>query len=199
MNKSYRLIGLTGPTGAGKSSVSKFFEESGFAVVNADEIAHKALLDADCIKDLTEAFSEDILSPDKSINRKALAKAAFKDKESTETLNAITHPVIIRLSDAEFKKLAEAGFKDIIFDAPTLFEAGMDSICDLIISVTAPLEIRKKRIIERDALTDSQANQRISAQKDNSFYAEKSDYVIENNSTPEALKARTEEVIKELI
>lgn len=198
-DKIYRLIGLTGPTGAGKSSVSKVFSESGFAVVNADEVAHNALLDTECIRRLVSAFGKEILCDDNSINRKALAKAAFATKENTRTLNSITHPVIIRLSEDKFTNLADAGYKNIIFDAPTLFEAGMDKDCDLIISVICPLDERIKRIIKRDNITRDEALARINAQKDNTFYTERSDFVIENNGDIETLTKRTEEIIKEII
>ena len=198
-NKTYRLIGLTGPTGAGKSSVSKIFAECGFAVVNADEVAHKALCDTECIENLMSAFGKDILTSDHSVNRKALAKVAFSSKENTQTLNSITHPVIIRLSFECFKSLADAGYKNIIFDAPTLFEAGIDKDCDLIISVVCPVNERIKRIMERDNITEAEALARISAQKDNSFYTERSDFVIENNTNSENLAKRTQEIIKEII
>ena len=198
-NKTYKLIGLTGPTGAGKSSVSRILEECGFAVVNADEIAHKALLDTECIKNLVSAFGDSILNPDNTVNRKALAKVAFSSKENTKLLNSITHPVIIRLSGEKFSDIAAAGYKNIIFDAPTLFEAGMDKDCDLIVSVICPLDERIKRIIERDNITKDEALARISAQKDNAFYTERSDFVIENNCDSETLLVRTHNIGKEII
>ena len=197
-NKNYRLIGLTGPTGAGKSSVSSIFERYGFAVVNADEIAHKALEDTACKESLTQTFGKEILNPDGTINRKSLAKSAFANSDNTKKLNDLTHPVIIRLSQEAFEELS-ADYKSIIFDAPTLFEAGMDTMCDLIISVAAPLELRTKRITERDNLTKEQALARISAQHENSFYTDRSDYVIVNDCDLDTLTMRTEKIIKEII
>lgn len=198
-NKKYRLIGLTGPTGAGKSSVGKFFRENGFAVVDADKIAHKALCDPDCTHNLVKSFGDSILNAEGGINRKALAKCAFSDKESTQKLNSITHPVITELSLKEFEKLSDEGFENIIFDAPTLFEAGMDSLCDYIVSVIAPVEIRAERIKQRDNLNDEQAKARISAQKDDIFYANRSDFVIVNDTDEDTLRKRTETIIKEIL
>ncbi|MBE6738571.1 MAG: dephospho-CoA kinase [Ruminococcaceae bacterium] len=199
MSKEYRLIGLTGPTGSGKSAVSHIFEENGFASVDADKIAHKALCDKECIKKLTEAFGTDILSKDDTINRKALAKVAFSNKENTELLNSITHPVIIALSLNEFEDLSLKGYKNIIFDAPTLFEANMDKMCDLIISVIAPKELRLERILNRDNITEEQAYARIKAQKEDSFYTDKSNFVIVNDKDFDTLLSNTNKIIKEII
>jgi len=199
LSKEYRLIGLTGPTGSGKSAVSHIFEENGFASVDADKIAHKALCDKECIKKLTEAFGTDILSKDDTINRKALAKVAFSNKENTELLNSITHPVIIALSLNEFEDLSLKGYKNIIFDAPTLFEANMDKMCDLIISVIAPKELRLERILNRDNITEEQAYARIKAQKEDSFYTDKSNFVIVNDKDFDTLLSNTNKIIKEII
>ncbi len=198
-NKDYNLYGLTGPTGAGKSLAGKVFTDHGFAVVDADKIAHDALKDTECIENLCKAFTEEILSSDGSISRPALAKAAFSSKENTELLNSITHPVITRLSLETFEKLHKEGFKNIIFDAPTLIEAGMDNMCKKVICVLSPFESRLKRIMQRDNLTEQQAKARISAQHPDSFYTAKSDFVIMNDKDEKALKERTKDIIKELL
>jgi len=199
LSKNYRLIGLTGPTGSGKSSVSQIFADSGFGYVDADKIAHKALLDKECIDKLLNAFSSDILNSDNSINRKALAKIAFQTKENTKLLNSITHPVILRLCLAKFEELSSKGYADILLDAPTLFEAGMENMCDLIISVISPKNLRFQRILKRDNLTEDQANSRINAQHDDSFYTDRSDYVILNDCDLSTLSTRTKEIIKEIL
>lgn len=199
MNKSYRLIGLTGPTGSGKSTVSEVFRSKGFAVVDADKIAHRALCDEACIEKLTQAFSEDILSEDNTINRKALAKVAFSNEENTKILNSITHPVIISLSLEEFEALSQKGYKNILFDAPTLFEAGMDRMCNSVISVIAPKELRLMRILQRDNIGEEQALARINAQKEDSFYAEKSDFIIVNDGDYQNLLSQAEKIIEEII
>lgn len=198
-NKNYRLIGLTGPTGAGKSSVGKIFTAHGFAVVDADKIAHKALEDKCCIDKLVSTFGVEILCENGSINRKALAKCAFKDESHTKKLNSITHPVIINLSEKEFERLSAEGYKNIIFDAPTLFEAGMEHLCDFVISVISPVEIRLLRIKQRDSLIDTEAKARISAQQKDEFYTDRSRFVIVNDSDEITLTKRTEEIIKEIL
>ena len=197
-NKNYILIGLTGPTGAGKTSVTKILEAQGFGIVEADKIAHKALEDSDCIKALTNAFGEGILNTDGSINRRETAKVAFSSKENTEKLNSITHPVIEKLSLKAFDEYFCHGFDKIIFDAPTLFESGLHKICDKIIAVTADDNIRLERIMKRDGITEEEARRRMSAQKDCSYYKERAHISIDNSKDESALCAEVLEVAKEL-
>lgn len=200
MNKEYMLIGLTGPTGAGKSMVSSYFEKQGFGVVDADKIAHKALLDDECIRALTESFTEDILNDDGSINRAKTARAAFSTSENTKKLNSITHPVILRLAKAEFERLSGEGFNRIIFDAPTLFESGADKMCQKIIVVTASLKVRLTRLIARDShRTKEEILSRINAQKPDEYYKERADFVIENSGDTEGLENQIKTIIRELL
>lgn len=199
MNNNYKLYGLTGPTGSGKTTVTDILKNHCFEIVNADEIAHKALLDTELISALKIAFGEGIINPDGSINRRETAKIAFSSKENTEILNSLTHPIILRLAVEEFERLSREGSKRIVFDAPTLFESGSDKLCCKIISVIAPENLRIRRIMKRDNISEAEAIKRISAQKSEEFFRENSDYVIENDGDMKALKAKTENIIKELI
>lgn len=199
MNNNYKLYGLTGPTGSGKTTVTDILKNHRFEIVNADEIAHKALLDTELISALKIAFGEGIINPDGSINRRETAKIAFNSKENTEILNSLTHPVILRLAVEEFERLSREGSKNIVFDAPTLFESGSDKLCQTIISVIAPENLRARRIMKRDNISEAEAIKRISAQKSEEFFRENSDFVIENDGDIKALKAKTESIIKELI
>ena len=199
MNNNYKLYGLTGPTGSGKTTVTDILKNHRFEIVNADEISHKALLDTELISALKIAFGEGIINPDGSVNRRETAKIAFSSKENTEILNSLTHPVILRLAVEEFERLSREGSKNIVFDAPTLFESGSDKLCQKIISVIAPENLRARRIMKRDNISEAEAIKRISAQKSEEFFRENSDFVIENDGDIKALKAKTESIIKELI
>ncbi len=197
--KGYRLIGLTGPTGSGKSLVSQVFSENGFAVVDADKVAHIAI-ESPVYKDgLISAFGLSILNSDGTVNRREVARIAFSTKENTARLNAIAHPVIIDFALEEFCRLCEQGYENIVFDAPTLIESGSHKLCDVIITVLAPVDIRKARIISRDNITEEEAKRRIDAQREDGFYTSVSHYVINNNGTKEQTILKTEEIIKELI
>ena len=124
------VVGLTGPTGAGKSSVTAVAEELGFKVIDCDQFARKATeKDSEGLSAVVNAFGEGILNDDGSLNRAALAAAAFATAEKTELLNQTLLPHIVKLINVEINT------ERVLLDAPTLFESGADSICDEIIVI----------------------------------------------------------------
>lgn len=173
------IIGLTGQTGSGKSTVSKMLLKKGFCVIDCDMISRETTeKGSPVLLELARVFGEEILCKDKSLNRKKLAQIAFSTKENTEILNNITHPPIFK---AIKSKISQNEGKIIVLDAPTLFESGADKLCEKIISVVADEDIRLNRILSRDNITLQQAKLRISAQSDSEFYIKRSDAVIYNN------------------
>lgn len=196
--ESFKIIGLTGQSGAGKSTVGEVFRAKGMAVIDADTVAHKALKTDKCKENLRKAFGDEIFDENGSVVRKLLAKAAFSSKENTEKLNKATHPVIAELCTAEFESLKAKGEKAVLLDAPTLFESGLDALCSEVISVIAHKDIRLQRIMKRDSITEEEALLRTGAQGDDSFYTEKSDFVLENNGTKEELSAKAEDLFGEI-
>lgn len=187
------VIGLTGPTGSGKSSVSRIAEDFGFQVIDCDKTAREATEKGTAgLKALVSAFGEEILLPDGNLNRKALAAKAFKNKQSTELLNKTILPYI-----AELLKKQAAG-RDTLLDAPTLFESGVNNICSKTIAVLADREIRLKRIIARDNLTLKEAETRINAGKDEDFYRARADYILYNNGDENAFLKRFSDILKEI-
>ena len=181
-------IGLTGPTGAGKSTVAAYLAENGIPTVNADTAAREiTAVGSPTLVVLAEAFGQDILLADGSLDRKRLAKVAFADATATAKLNAITHPAIIALMDKTIAALQDAGAKAVVIDAPLLFEAGIDKTCDHTIAVVAPDDVRLSRIMQRDNIEAEHARQRMLAQPPISFYTERADIVLENNGDIDAL------------
>lgn len=188
------IIGLTGPTGSGKSSASAAAEKFGLKVIDCDKTARKATeKGTEGLKALTKAFGSEILNQDASLNRKALAALAFKNRESTELLNKTILPYIVELVKSE------ALGHDTLLDAPTLFESGINEICDKTIAVLADREIRLKRITARDNLTLNEAKTRINAGKHEWFYKENADYILYNNGKEKAFIKRFSEIIKEIM
>lgn len=166
-----RVIGLTGPTGAGKSSVAALWSKAGIPVIDADAVAREVVQnDPECIRALTEVFTPSILNADGRPDRVALAKAAFATPQATEALNKITHPIITEKICRQLEDFADAGFPLAILDAPLLFESGTDRLCDEIVAVTAPVDVRLDRIKQRDGLDTERAMQRIHAQPSDEFY-----------------------------
>ncbi len=189
------VIGLTGQTGAGKSTVSKIFVNNGFSLIDADRISKEVVeVGTPCLSELFDFFGPSIRNADGSLNRKALAKIVFNDKGKLECLNSICHPFITERILAQISDYSEGGYKLILLDAPTLFESRASDFCDLIISVVASPDLRRARIIARDGLTELEANERMSAQLDEDFFVHHSDYVIRNDEQLQHLYALAEEV-----
>ncbi len=191
-----KVIGLTGQTGAGKSTVSDFAKKSGCAVINADKIAREVMTaGSDCLKRLAEVFGSDILREDGSLDRKRLAQKAFSSAEHTDLLNDVTHPAIL---DRTKKEIAAYGNANdvILFDAPQLYESGGESLCDSVIAVTAPLEVRLNRIMKRDSLTDEEALQRIRAQHDEEYYTARADYLIDGSRPLDDVEKQLDNILK---
>ncbi len=181
MNPSSVIVGLTGQTGAGKSTVSAYFEQNGYAVIDADQISREVVQPGmPCLDALVKAFGEEILQGDGTLNRKKLASIAFPSAEKLQLLNQTSLPYITRRIQEKIENLKAKGQNFILLDAPTLFEAGADAMCDYIVSVVAPTALRLTRIKKRDHLTDEQALTRIAAQNSEEFYRRRSSYVIEN-------------------
>lgn len=175
------IIGLTGQTGSGKSTVCKCLEENGFYICSCDEIAKEVRSDAKTALKIADVFGFDIIDENGSVDRKLLAQRAFKDKETIKMLNEIMHPAILSLAFERIKKALENGYEFAVLDAPQLFESGAEKNCNLIVSVIADKSERLRRILKRDSLSEEEALRRIGVQFDDEFYTEKSDYVIINN------------------
>lgn len=185
-----KIIGLTGPTGSGKTTVSLLAEELGFAVIDCDRLARRVTERGSAVlRMLAESFGKEIILPDGTLDRKALAARAFSSPESTQALNGIMLPAVARLVESEIDKLEADGIKRVLLDAPTLFESGLDKKCDAVIAVLCPESIRKKRIIERDRLTEEQADTRLSASKPDEFYRDRTAFAVVNDGDISHFKA----------
>ncbi len=188
------VVGLTGPTGAGKSSVTAVAQELGFKVVDCDKLARVAVEKGSAGHGaLVVAFGSDILNSDGTINRKALAKIAFSTPENTELLNKTLLPYIMLLVREEI-----TGDR-VLLDAPTLFESGADSLCDEIIVVLSDEKTRKKRIMKRDNLDEDAADLRIKAGKDDNFYIEKTNNIVYNDCELSVLNLKIQKLLNKLL
>lgn len=185
------VIGLTGQTGAGKSTVCNYFRNCGWAVIDCDKVSREVTERGErCLTELAEAFSSTILGEDGSLDRRALGRIVFSDRAKLEQLNNIIFPHIIRRIEEKLDSLREKGETAVILDAPTLFESGADRQCDAVMAVIATPEVRLGRIMERDGLTREDAAHRMASQHSEDFFRQHADFLIENNSSLEALAAR---------
>ena len=192
------IIGLTGQTGAGKSTVSEILKKYGCYHIDADKVAHEVIDSDENVKNsLAKKFGEDIINKDGTVNRALLASRAFADSASTLCLNEITHPAVNRKIQSIIAKQNEYGVKAVIIDAIALFESGEAKLCDFTVAVMAPKEIRLERIISRDNISLSRAKERINAQKDENFFSVNADYLI-NNYEPYNIYDETEKLAYKL-
>ena len=190
------VLGLTGQTGAGKSTVSAIFSERKIPIVDADQVARDVVDNGkQCLADLCLAFTIDILNGDGTLNRQKFADLVFGDKAKLKKLNSIIFPYIIEEIGDTIKQYREAGEPLVVLDAPTLFESGADRFCDLVVSVIAPENERLNRIIVRDRISDTQARTRMKAQHNDAFYTSRSKYVIVNDGYLDTLREKTLDVL----
>ena len=188
------VVGLTGQSGSGKTTVSDIFRENGFEVINADLISRKVMeKGSECLKEVSESF-ENVLLDNGTLNRRKLAEYIFSDKDKKELLNSITYPYITREVLHNIEEMSQNNKNLILLDAPTLFESRADDFCELVISIISDRENRLERIIERDGISRELAEKRLASQYDNKFYIDNSDYIIKNNKTVEELKLKAKEV-----
>ncbi len=193
------VIGLTGQSGAGKTTVCRVFEENGFVIINADKIARQVMEPAQpCLAEVVECFGKEVLNEDGNLNRQLLADIVFNDKEKLKQLNAISYPYITKEILKRIKVLNSENEKYVLIDAPTLFESRADDFCDLIISVVATEKNRTARIADRDGITSEQIKQRFSSQHTERFFVNHSDFIIKNNKSFNELVEKAKEVAEKI-
>ncbi|MBW1655891.1 dephospho-CoA kinase [Flavobacterium quisquiliarum] len=184
-----KVIGLTGGIGSGKTTVANYFEEMGVPVYIADDGAKRVMQLKEIIEEVKTAFGQSIFDGD-VLNRAKLAQIVFNDKEELAKLNSIVHPAVKR--DFESWMLKYKNYDYVIYEAAILFESGRYKDCDVIITVTAPEEVRIERVIKRDKTTKEQVLSRMKMQWNDEKRISKSNFVINNNN----LKVAKEEVVK---
>ncbi len=186
------IAGITGRSGSGKSYVSNIFAQYGFTVIDSDAVSRNVTMaDSACLKEITEFFGNGILLADGSLNRRALGEIVFYDKDKLKTLTSITHKYILE----EIERIIAESDRDILIDAPLLFEADLDKRCDATIGVIAYDNILIKRISARDGISLETAAARLAKQHNNDFFVKNCTYIIENNGTAEELEKKTKELI----
>ncbi len=189
------ILGLTGFSGAGKSTVAAIFQENGFYHIDCDRLVHEEVYqDPQVLTALADAFGAEILQ-EQRLDRAALRARTMGNAQALKKLNQIVMPFILAAIQAKMD--AHSG-ENIILDAPLLLESGLDQKCDRVLSVIADRKEAAERIMERDHLRPEEAEKRLSSQHPAAFYTEKSDYVLCNSEDFDALHQHTLELIQKI-
>ncbi|MDD2674749.1 MAG: dephospho-CoA kinase [Flavobacterium sp.] len=187
-----KIIGLTGGIGSGKTTIAKYFKSFGIPVFIADDEARKIMQSPEIINAVKNTFGEDIFE-NGILNREKLAKIVFNDPEKLEKLNSIVHPAVKK--HFELWLIENKTVPYIIYEAAILFESGRYKDCDIIVTVTAPIETRLQRVLERDKTTRELVLKKMEAQWSDEKRTAKSDFVIENIAL-DAAKREVDEILK---
>ena len=196
------VIGLTGPTGAGKSTLCEKFESLGIPCINTDDIYHSITsYTSPCVKELQATFGDEIIDERGALDRVALAKLVFQSENSDEnlsSLNAITHKYVWNETNSILTQYKNRGKRIAVIDAPALFSSKtFVEACNLIISVICDKEIRIERITKRDGISREKVLARMAAQPSDEFFIENSDYYVRSENGKEDMIRQLEEIFKQ--
>ena len=189
-----KIIGLTGGIGSGKTTIANHFRDLGIPIYFADDAAKIIMQQPKVLAQVKKAFGGSIFESNK-LNRQALAAIVFKDPQKLKQLNAIVHPAVYQHFLVWLKQHSSEPI--VVKEAAILFESGSYIDCDYIITVTAPLETRINRVMERDHVSKDDVLKRIENQWTDEARISNSDYVIENTNLNDATNQATE-ILKKL-
>ena len=193
------IVGLTGGIASGKSTVAEFFRQKGIPVVDADEISRAVTEpDAEGAKAIEENFGSEMFVL-KRLDRKKLAAYCFANKERTEKLNSVLHPIIIKEMLRQTEEYEKAGAKTVIWDVPLLFETGLDRYCNKIIAVVCDENTRILRAQKRSDISAEEVRKRISRQMSDGERRKRADYIIDNSGSREDAFLQAQKISEELV
>lgn len=192
-----KIVGVTGGIGSGKTTIINYIKSKGFAVYIADDAGKKVMQKPEIIQQINELFHNEVLLEDGFLDRSKIAALVFNNYEKLQQLNNIVHPAV-GLDFEEFKK-ENASEKVIFKETAVLFESGSYKDCDATILITAPLEIRIKRVMQRDNISKEQVESRIKNQLPDQEKAALATYIVENVDLQKAFKSIDDIINKILI
>jgi len=190
------VAGLTGGIGCGKSEVRKRLQRAGITVIDADTLAKEiSEKNSAVVATIKKEFGNDIYDADGRLRRKALAAIVFSDAARLATLNAIIHPRVISTVERDIEARRERGEKIVIVEAALHYEVHWNEAMDVMIVVSAPMEQRLPRVMQRDGVDEAAVHRRIATQLPIEEKVKRADFVIENDGGLAALDKKVERLL----
>jgi len=192
-----KIIGITGNSGSGKSTISKLISKNYEAkIIDADKIAKEMTKNnGEYLQAIRQAFGNDVIK-NNELDRKKLADIVFLNRAEKEKLDGLTFEYVVEEIKKELEANQNLDYQYIILDVPLLFESKLDKLCDYTIGVIAPKTEKIKRICKRDKLSKEKALQRLNSQPNDEFFTKNCDTVINNENKEETIKMVNEIMLK---
>ena len=191
------VIGLTGGIGTGKSEVTRLLEALGAVVINADQVGHEAYKpDSESWTEVVKAFGEDILRPNREIDRQKLGAVVFGDPDQLAKLNRIMHPRMARIVSEQLESLRGQSTKVVVVEAALLFEAGWDSLVDEVWATDSPVEAVIERLQARNGMSAEEVLKRIDSQMDRSERLSRTQVIVDNGGDVSDLESTVDRLWK---
>lgn len=192
-----KIIGITGNSGSGKSTISKLISKNYEAkIIDADKIAKEMTNNnGEYLQAIRQAFGNDVIK-NNELDRKKLADIVFLNRTEKEKLDGLTFEYVVEEIKKELKANQNLDYQYIILDVPLLFESKLDKLCDYTIGVIAPKTEKIKRICKRDKLSKERALQRLNSQPNDEFFTKNCNTVINNENKEETIKMVNEIMLK---
>jgi dephospho-CoA kinase len=192
------VIGVTGPTGAGKTTVLREIERQGGLVIDCDQIYARLLKESAPLRRDMEACFGPVFGPDGGLDRKRLAGVVFADPQALSALNGITHGYVKDEVAELLAQARQAGVLVAAVEAIALVESGLADWCDAVVGILAPRELRASRIMAREGISEEAAQRRIAAQKPDSFFIHHCPYLLHNEGDREVFLQQIRQLLSQL-
>ena len=192
------LVGLTGGIGAGKSTVAAMLEARGARVIDADDLARRAVRSGTAAFDrIVERFGGGVVGADGELDRAALASIVFADSERRRELERFTHPEVARMLQEALEPLRSTD-DVVVYASPLMVESGMTDACDVVVVVASPVEEQLRRVGAQRGMSESDVRARMAAQASDGERAAAADVILDNGGTIEELEAQVDRLWRDL-